>query len=141
MKTLKIALALAAIIGLTTFTVGITLAHYTNTPYNSNNTAVPQADEDWWSQMQDYMQARWTGIEDQAWFDNMTQYMQTHWNEVQNQTWFNPMLQYMQEHGYQVSNNQPYGYQPYGSEPYCYGDSYGNYYAPSYGRGFGCGGW
>jgi hypothetical protein len=140
MKTLKIALALAAIIGLTTFTVGLTLAHYTNTPYN--NTAVPQAQtENWWNQMQEYMKARWTGIEDQEWFNNMTQYMQTHWNEVQNQTWFNPMLQYMQDHGYQPSYNQPYGYQPYGSEPYCYGDYYGNYYAPNYSRGFGCRGW
>jgi hypothetical protein len=139
MKNLKIALALAAIIGLTTFTVGIALANITNTPSTS---AVPQAQtEDWWNQMQEYMQARWNGIGDQEWFNNMTQYMEQHWNDVQNQTWFNPMLQYMQEQGYQVSNNQPYGYQPYGSEPYCYGDDYGNYYAPNYGRGFGCRGW
>jgi hypothetical protein len=136
MKNLKIALTLAAIIGLTTFTVGLALANITNTPNNYKNTAVPQTDEDWWNHMQNYMQARWNGIEDQEWFNNMTQYMEQHWNEVQNQTWFNPMLQYLQEHGYQLSNNQPYG-----SEPYCYGDYYGNYYAPNYGRGFGCRGW
>jgi hypothetical protein len=134
MKALKIALALAAIIGLTTFTVGLTLAHYTNNPYN--NTAVPQADEDWWSQMQEYMQARWNGIEDQEWFDNMTQYMEEHWNEVQSQSWFNPMLEYMQEHGY-----QPYCYEPYGYGTYGY-NNYDNPYGPSsYGRGFGCRGW
>ena len=134
MKTLKIALALAAIIGLTTFTVGLTLAHYNNTPYN--NTAIPQADEDWWNQMQDYMQARWNGIEDQDWFNNMTQYMEEHWNEMQNQSWFNPMLEYMQEHGY-----QPYCYEPYGYGTYGY-NNYDNPYGPSsYGRGFGCRGW
>jgi hypothetical protein len=131
MKTLKIALALAAIIGLTTFTVGITLANYTSTPNSYNNTAVPQTDEDWWTQMQNYMQARWNSIEDQEWFDDMNQYVQQHWNEVQNQAWFNPMLEYMQEHGY-----QPYCYAPYGY------NSYDNYYGPgSYGRGFGCMGW
>jgi hypothetical protein len=128
MKTLKIVLALAAIIGLTTFTVGLALANFTNTPNNYENTAVPQAQtEDWWNQMQDYMEARWNGIEDQEWFDDMAQYMETHWNEVQNQTWFNQMLQYMQEHGY-----GPYGYNGY--------DNY--YYGPrGYGRGFGCMGW
>jgi hypothetical protein len=126
MKTLKIVLALAAIIGLATFTVGLTLANYTNTPYNYNNTAVPQADEDWWTQMQEHMQARWYGIEDEEWFNDMNQYMQEHWNEVQNQSWFNQMLEYMQEHGY-----HPYGY-----------NNYQDYYGPrSYGRGFGCWGW
>ena len=134
MKNLKIALALAAIIGLTTFTVGIALANITNTPSTS---AVPQAQtEDWWNQMQDYMQARWNGIEDQEWFNNMTQYMEEHWNEVQSQSWFNPMLEYMQEHGY-----QPYCYEPYGYGTYGY-NNYDNPYGPSsYGRGFGCRGW
>jgi hypothetical protein len=133
MKTLKIALALAAVIGLATFTAGLALAHFTNTPYNYNTTAVPEAQTgDWWTQMREYMEARWTGIEDEEWFDDMAQYMQEHWNEVQNQTWFKQMLQYMQEHSY-----QPYGYQHYGY------NGYGNYYYGSrgYGRGFGCMGW
>ena len=139
MKTLKIALALAAIIGLTTFTVGLALANITNPP--NNNTAVPQTDEDWWNQMQNYMQARWNGIEDQEWFDDMNQYMQEHWNEVQNQSWFNPMIEYMQEQGYQPYCYGPYGYAPYGYGPYGYNNN-DNYYGPSnYGRGFGCMGW
>ena len=134
MKTLKIALALTAIIGLTALTVGLALAHYTNTPYNK--TAIPQAEENWWTQMREYMEARWNGIEDQEWFSDMTQYMEEHWNEVQNQEWFNQMLQYMQEHGY-----QPYGYGPYEYGPYGY-NNYDSYYGPrSYGRGFGCRGW
>jgi hypothetical protein len=134
MQTLKIALALAAIIGLTTLTVGLALAHYTNTPYNNT---VPVADEDWWTQMQEYMESRWSGIEDQEWFDDMNQYMQERWTEVQNQTWFNQMLQYMQDHGY-----QPYCYEPYGYEPYGYSNYEDNYYGPrGYGRGFGCRGW
>lgn len=147
MKTLKIALALAAIIGLTTLTVGLALANFTNTPNNYNNTTVPRVNDDWWTQMREYMEARWNGIEDQEWFDDMAQYMETHWNEVQNQTWFNQMLQYMQEHGYEPYcygpyGYGPYGYQPYGDQPYGYNgyDSY--YYGPrGYGRGFGCMGW
>jgi hypothetical protein len=119
-KTLKIALALIAIIGLITFTVSLTLANYANTPYNYNNTAVPQADADWWNLMQNYMRARWNGIEDQEWFDDMNRYMQEHWNEVQNQSWFNPMLQYMQEHGHQPYCYEPYGCAPYGYQPYGY---------------------
>ena len=141
MKNLKIALTLAAIIGLTTFTVGITLANITSTHNSYNNNAVPQTDEDWWNQMQNYMQARWNGIEDQEWFDDMNQYMQEHWNEVQNQSWFNPMIEYMQEQGYQPYCYGPYGYAPYGYGPYGYNNN-DNYYGPSnYGRGFGCMGW
>jgi hypothetical protein len=143
MKTLKIALALVAVIGLTTLTVGLAVAHFTNTPYNYNNTAIPQAQTgDWWNQMREYMEARWTGIEDEEWYNDMVQYMEEHWNEVQNQTWFNQMLQYMQEHGYQPYGYQPYGYQPYGYQPYGY-NGYDNYYYGSrgYGRGFGCMGW
>jgi hypothetical protein len=140
MKTLKIALALAAIIGLTTLTIGLALAHYTDAPYAYNDTAaVPQADEDWWSQMQEYMKARWNGIENQTWFDDMNQYMEEHWNEVQNQTWFNPMIEYMQEHGYEPYCYEPYGYGAYGYQPFSGYDGY--YYGPGYGRGFGCRGW
>jgi hypothetical protein len=141
MKTLKIALALAAIIGLTTLTIGLALAHFTSTPYAYNNTAVPVADEDWWNRMQDYMEARWNGIEDEEWFNDMTQYMEEHWNEVQNQEWFNQMLQYMQDHGYHSYGYESYGYGPYGYGPYGY-NNYDSYYGPrSYGRGFGCMGW
>ena len=134
---MKIASALVAIIALTTLTVGLTLAHYTNTPYNYNNTAVPQAGEDWWTQMREYMKARWNGIEDQEWFDDMAQYMEEHWNEVQNQAWFYPMIELMQEHGYQPYNYEPYWHGPYGYNRY---DSY-YYGSRSYGRGFGCRGW
>lgn len=124
MKTLKIALAFAAVIGLAAFSIGLTLAHYTNTPYDYNYTSVPEADEDWWTEMREYMEARWSGIEDEEWFDDMAQYMEAHWNEVQNQEWFNQMLEYIGEHGY-----QHYGYNSYD----------GNYYGPrSYGRSFGC---
>lgn len=128
MKTLKIVIALAAVIGLATLTVGLTLAHYTNTPYDYMHSYVPEADEDWWTEMREYMEARWSGIEDEEWFDDMNEYMEEHWNEVQNQEWFNQMLEYMEEHGY-----HPYGYSNYDD----------NYYGPrGYDRrGFGCWGW
>jgi len=128
MKTLKIVIALAAVIGLATLTVGISLAHYTNTFYDSNRSYATEADtETWWTQMREYMEARWNGIEDEEWYDSMIQYMEEHWNEVRNQEWFTPMLEYMEEHGYR---------------PYGYGSYVDNYYGPrNYGRGFGCGGW
>ena len=136
MKTLKIALALAAIIGLSTFAIGLTLADYTNTPYAYSNTAIAEVNEDWWNQMQQYMQARWKGIEDEDWFDDMNQYIGEHWNEVQNQEWFNAMLEYMQEHGFEPYCYEPYGYGTYGD------NSYNSYYGPSnYGRSFGCRRW
>ena len=133
MKTLKIALALAAILGITTLTIGLTLAHYTHTPYDYMHSAVPEADEDWWTEMGEYMEARWEGIEDEEWFDDMAQYMEEYWNEVQNQEWFNQMLEYMEEQGY-----YRYGYSLHG-----YGDYEDKYYGPGYNgrRGFGCWGW
>ena len=77
--------------------------------------------------MQEYMKARWNGIEDEEWFDDMTQYMEEHWSEIQDQEWFDQMLEYMEENGY-----HPYGYNGFNGE-----------YGPrSFGpRGFGCWGW
>jgi hypothetical protein len=129
MKTWKIALAFTAIIGLATFAIGLTLAHYTNTPFDYAHSYVSDAEsEDWWTEMREYMEARWNGIEDEEWFDDMTQYMEEHWEEVQNQDWFNQMLEYMEEQGY-----HPYGYSNYED----------NYYGPRYygRRGFACWGW
>ena len=80
MQTLKIALALTAVIGLATLTVGLALAHFTYTPYNYNNTAVPETQTgDWWTQMREYMEARWNGIEDEEWFDDMPKDTSTGW--------------------------------------------------------------
>ena len=128
MKTLKIALASAAVIGIVlTLTAGLSLAYYINTPYQHTNSYASEAEgKDWWNEMQEHMEARWTGIEDEEWFNDMTQYMEEHWNEVQNQEWFNQMLQYMEEHGY-----HPYGFENFE----------GTYGPRGYGRGFGCWGW
>jgi len=129
MKTYKIALALAALIGVVTLTVGLTLAYYVNTPYAYSNSYVSEAErEDWWNEMREYMEARWNGIKDEEWFDDMTQYMEEHWSEVQDQEWFDQMLEHMEENGY-----HPYGYNGFNGE----------YYGPrSFGpRGFGCWGW
>ena len=127
MKTLKIAIALTAIIAISAVTIGLSFAHYQNTPFTTTTNSVQDTfDEEWWTRMQDYMQIRWNGIEDQTWFNDMTQYMEEHYNEVQNQEWFNPMLEYMQDHGYSYSNN-----------------NIDTYYGPrsSGRRGFGCWGW
>lgn len=127
MKTLKIALALAAITVIVNLAIGLSLAHYTDTPVDYMHGYLPETEnENWWTEMREHMEARWTGIEDEEWFDDMAQYMEEHWNEVQNQEWFNQMLEYMQEHGY---------YPNY--------INYGDYYGPrGYGRGgFGCWSW
>lgn len=101
MKTLKIAIALTAIIAIFAITIGLSFAHYTNTPFTTTTNSLQEAfDEDWWTRMQDYMQVRWNGIEDQTWFNDMTQYMEDHYNEAQNQEWFNQMLEYMEDRGY-----------------------------------------
>jgi hypothetical protein len=145
MKTLKIVLALAAVIGLVTVTVGLSFAHYTGTiPFNpTTNTDTPfdttpmsvynTFDQDWWTRMRDYMKARWTGIEDEIWFIEMTQYMEEHYNEVRCQAWFDQMLEYMEDRGY-----YHYGYRGYADNYYS-----PNYYGPrsSGRRGFGCWGW
>jgi len=123
MKTLKIVLALAAVIGIVTLTVGLTLAHYNNAPYDYTNSA---ENEGWWAQMREYMNARWTGIEHEEWFDDMDEYMEEHWNEVQNQEWFNHMLEYMEEQGY---------------DHYRYRNYEDNYYGLKGYSGRGCWGW
>ncbi len=77
--------------------------------------------------MEDYMQTRWSGIEDQTWFNDVTQYMEEHYTEVQNQEWFNEMLEYMEDRGYNFGSRN-------------YDDTY---FGPrsSSRRGFGCWGW
>ena len=90
MKTLKIVLALTAVIGLVAVTIGLSFAHYTGIPVDTTtNTVHDTFDENWWTNIREYMEAKWNGIEDEAWFNEMTQYMEEHYNEVQNQEWFN----------------------------------------------------
>ena len=106
MKTPKIVIALTAIIAISTVTIGLSFAHYTNTPFTTRTNSVQDTfNEDWWTRMQDYMQARWNGIEDQTWFNDMTQYMEEHYDEVQNQEWFNQMLEYMEDRGHYFGTN------------------------------------
>ena len=140
MKTLKIVLALAAVIGLVTVTVGLSFAHYTGTiPFNpTTNTGTPfdptprsvqdTFDQDWWTRMREYMEARWTGIEDETWFNEMTQYMEEHYNEVLSQEWFDQMLEYMEDRGYYNYGPSNYANNNYGP------NNYGR-------RGHGCWGW
>jgi len=128
MKTLKIVLALTAIIAISAVTIGLTFAHYTGNPFTTRTNSVQDTfTEDWWTRMEDYMQTRWNGIEDQTWFNDMTQYMEEHYTEVQNQEWFNDMLEYMEDRGYNFGNRN-------------YDDTY---FGPrsSSRRGFGCWGW
>jgi len=128
MKILKIAIALTAIIAISAVTIGLSFAHYANTPFTTRTNSVQDTfDEDWWTRMQDYMQTRWNGIEDQTWFNDMTKYMEEHYSEVQNQEWFDQMLEYMEDRGYYYDNGN-------------YDDTY---YGPrsSGRRGFGCWGW
>ncbi len=129
MKTLKIAVALTAVIGLVAVTIGLSFAHYTGIPFDSTTSSVQDTfDENWWTNMREYMEARWTGIEDEAWFNEMTQYMEEHYNEVQNQEWFNQMLEYMEDRGYYRYGGSNFDDNYFGSR------SSGR-------RGFGCWGW
>lgn len=101
MKTLKIILALSVVIGLIAVTVGLSFATFTGAPFDYMHGYVQNGiNEDWWDEMLEHMEARWTGIEDEAWFDDMTQYMEEHYNEVQNQPWYDEMIEYMEENGY-----------------------------------------
>ena len=129
MKNTKIAIALVAVVGLVAVTVGLAFAHYFGAPYAPiTGSSQENFDEDWWTEMREHMEARWSGIEDEEWFDDMIQYMEEHWNEVQNQPWFDEMIEYMEDRGYYH---------------YGYGGDYGNYFGPGgFGRrGFGCWGW
>jgi len=120
MKTLKIVLALVGVIGLSAVAIGFAFAHYAGTPFDYMHNYSPETvDGDWWTEMREHMDARWSGIEDEAWFEDMTQYMEEHWIEVQNQPWYEQMTEYMEERGY------------------------GSYAGPGgFGRrGFGCWGW
>ena len=127
MEKLKIALALVAVIGLVAVTVGLSFAHFVGTPYTTTTGSLQETfDEDWWTEMRAYMEARWTGIEDEEWFDDMTQYMEEHYNEVQSEPWFEEMLEYMEDRGYYV--HRGYGGNFFGS------GGFGR-------RGFGCWGW
>ncbi len=134
MEKIKIVIALVAVVGLVAVTVGLAFAHYFGGPYNPIIGSVQDGfDEDWWTEMRAYMEARWSGIEDKEWFDDMIQYMEEHYNEVRDQAWFDQMLEYMEDRGFYHP-----GYRGYE----------GNYFGPGYygprssgRRGFGCWGW
>jgi hypothetical protein len=129
LKRLKIVLALAVVIGLVAVTISLSFALYTSTPFDSTTRSIQETfDEDWWTEMIEYMEVRWNGIEDEKWFNEMTQYMEEPWNEIQSQEWFNQMLEYMENRGYYHS-----GFRNYDD----------TYYNPrsSGRRGFGCWGW
>ena len=129
MKNTKIAIALIAAVGLVALTSGLVFAHYFTGPHNPLTDSLHESiNEDWWTEIREHMEARWSGIEDEQWFDDMLEYMEEHWSEVQNQSWFEEMVEYMEDKGY-----YHYGYRGYNS----------NYYDHrSYrGRGFGCLGW
>jgi hypothetical protein len=129
MKTLKIVLALTAVIGLVAVTIGLSFAHYTGIPVDTTtNTVHDTFDENWWTNIREYMEAKWNGIEDEAWFNEMTQYMEEHYNEVQNQEWFNQMLEYMEDQGYYRHGGSNFDDNYFGSRN-------------SGRRGFGCWGW
>lgn len=128
MNTTKIALALVAVVGLSTIIVGLTFAHYTSTNPFAPATGYVSEDlnEDWWTKMREYMETRWRSIEDEEWYDDMVNYMEEHWDEVQTQEWFNQMLEYMEQQGY---------------SRYSYRNYEGNYYGPRYFGRRGCWGW
>lgn len=127
MKNIKIAIALVAVVGLVAVTVGLAFAHYFGGPYYLSTVSLQEGfDEDWWTEMREHMEARWSGLEDEEWFDEMTQYMEEHYNEVQSEPWFEEMLEYMEDRGY-------YGHAGYGVNFFGSG-GFGR-------RGFGCWGW
>jgi hypothetical protein len=109
MKTLKIVLALAAVIGLVTITVGLSFAHYNGTTFDYMHDYVQDGvDEDWWVEMREHMEARWSGIEDEAWFDDMLEHMEEHEAEIQNQEWYNEMIDYMEDQGHSDLHDHDY---------------------------------
>ena len=129
MEKTKIAIVFVAVIGVFTLTVGLAFAHYFRTPYNPSTGSYQESiDEEWWTEMREHMENRWSDIENEKWFNEMVQYMEEHWDEVQNQPWFEEMIEYMEERGY-----YHYGYR----------EDDGNYFGSRpYGRrGFGCWGW
>ena len=82
MKTLKIAIILTTVIALATVTIGLTLAHNFGSEGffgGMMGYTTHTGDEDWWTEMREHMEGRWTGIEDEEWFDDMTAYMEEHW--------------------------------------------------------------
>ena len=121
MKNLKIIIIATTIAVLAVATIGVALAQNFGNPayfggmmgYSTSNS-----DDEWWTEMREHMEARWTGIEDEEWFDDMTAYMEEHWTEVENQPWFDSMVEYMEENGH-------YGFGHNGFSQ----------------RGFGCWGW
>ncbi len=120
MKTLKIVLALAAVVGFVALTIGVSFAHYTGAPPGTTTGQIHDTvGEDWWIKMREHMEARWYGIEDETWYD-----------EMHDQEWFNEMLEYMEERGYYHHRYNNYDENHYYDNYYGYG-SYGR-------RGFGC---
>jgi len=133
MKNLKIMLIATTIAVLGVATVGLALAaSYNNSPYYGGmmGYSTPTTDDDWWIEVQEHMEDRWSQIGDEDWWTEMREHMDDHWNEVQDEEWFNDMRTYMEEHFEEVEN------QPWFDEMTAYMDQQN--FANNYRFGYGC---
>jgi hypothetical protein len=110
-KTLVLALGLAvlAVAASTTYV----LAYRGSSRSYYGVTESRYADEEWWQEMQTYMEQRGQDNKDDAWWNEMRTHMEQHWGDIESDGWWNEMRQYMEEHWAELDNGD-YSYGRYG---------------------------
>jgi hypothetical protein len=115
-KTLAVALALVVVILAASATYA--LAHPTGPGYYGITENTP-ADDEWWDEMQAYMEEHWQDHEDAGWWQEMREHMEQRWadaEDAEGEAWWNEMRQFMEEHweeledgGYRYGRSSSYG--------------------------------
>ena len=126
MKNLKI-IAIAATIGIVAWAIiGVVFAHnFAINPYYSSmkEYSTPYEDEDWWSEMRQYMEEHWDQVDDatqqettdeefEHWWDEMKEHMEQGWSD-DGEAWWNEMREHMEDRWEELEDGD-YGYSGFG---------------------------
>ena len=107
---------LVLVLGLLALVIAIPASYVLAHPggYYSDAFVEQDQDEDWWQEMNQYMDEHWREEVDDEWFDEMREHMEDRWTGTDDEDWFQEMEQYMEERWEEQGNFGSYGYGGFG---------------------------
>ena len=112
-KILVLALGLAVLAVAASTTYVLAYRGSSRSYYSTTRDVTQVQDEEWWQEMQTYMEQRGQDNKDDAWWNEMRVNMDQHWGDIQSDDWWNEMRQYMEEHWTELEDGV-YSYGRYG---------------------------
>ena len=100
MKSLNIIIITTTIAILAVATIGLALADNDGLMGSGGmmGSSSHNEDEDWLTEMRDFMDDHMDEVQDEEWYTDMRAYMDEHLDDVENQDWFDEMTEHMDDH-------------------------------------------